>query len=145
MAALHGGVIPPFYREVYEIVCPDGDTKIPKNLCVRLMLQSKLPKDVLAEIWKAVDPKGLGCLNRDSLYKALALIALAQQSKPPTDKSLEIYTDSGITACAVFCFENTCTYNMFVIFMVIKCKKIYWLESDMYLIVATHTVSLLCY
>ena len=42
-----------------------------------------------------MDPKGLGHLNRDSLYKTLALIALAQQSKPLTDKSLDVYNDSG--------------------------------------------------
>ncbi|XP_062507817.1 sorting nexin-8-like [Corticium candelabrum] len=94
MAGLRGGSIPSYYRDVFEIVCPDGESKIPEKVCVRLLLKSQLPKDVLLEIWRTVDSKQQGFLNRDGLYKALALTALAQQSKPLTDKALDAYQDT---------------------------------------------------
>jgi len=40
------------------------------------------------QIWKLVDSK-TGYLTRSGLYKALALVAFAQQGKQPSDKLLE--------------------------------------------------------
>ncbi|XP_065826548.1 sorting nexin-8-like [Oscarella lobularis] len=94
MAGLLGGSIPSLYREIYEVLCPDGSTKIPQAICIRALSKSGLPKAILSEIWQASDSKGQGSLNRDGLYKALALTAVAQKGKPPTEKSLDVFQDT---------------------------------------------------
>ena len=48
----------------------------------------------LLQIWDAVDNKQ-GYLNRNGLYKALALTALAQQGKNINDKLLETFSGQG--------------------------------------------------
>ena len=48
----------------------------------------------MLQIWESVDSKQ-GYLTRNGLYKALALVALAQQGKTISDKLLETYSDQG--------------------------------------------------
>ncbi|XP_064631538.1 sorting nexin-8-like isoform X2 [Lineus longissimus] len=85
------GSVPQFYREVYDIVCPDQQ-QVDRDMFVSLLVKSSLPKHVLTQIWDLVDTK-VGYLTRNGLYKALALTALAQQGKPLNEKILETYTD----------------------------------------------------
>ncbi|XP_072048997.1 sorting nexin-8-like isoform X2 [Amphiura filiformis] len=85
------GSIPSYYREVYEIVCPNpASQKIDRDVFVKILMKSSLPKQTLSAIWDNVDNKS-GYLTRNGLYKALALCALAQQGKPVNDKLLENY------------------------------------------------------
>lgn len=48
----------------------------------------------ILQIWDAVDNKS-GFVNRNGLYKALALTALAQNGKTIHDKLLESYAGQG--------------------------------------------------
>jgi len=47
------------------------------------------------KVWDAVDNKQ-NCLSRTGLYRALALIALAQQGKSINIKLLDNYSDQGL-------------------------------------------------
>ncbi|XP_006821836.1 sorting nexin-8-like [Saccoglossus kowalevskii] len=91
-ADLAFGSVPPYYREVYNIVCPTQESKVDRDMFVRLLMKSSLPKQTLSEIWDVVDSKQ-GYLTRNGLYKALALVALAQQGKSINEKILETYSD----------------------------------------------------
>ncbi|KAK3580705.1 hypothetical protein CHS0354_005709 [Potamilus streckersoni] len=84
------GSVPPFYREVYEIVCPNQE-HVDQDMFLQLLVQSSLPRQTAIQIWEAVDTKQ-GNLTRNGLYKALALTALAQQGKTISDKVLESYS-----------------------------------------------------
>ncbi|XP_072168022.1 sorting nexin-8-like isoform X1 [Diadema setosum] len=84
------GSVPPYYREVYDIVCPEQD-RIDRDLFVKILIKSSLPKQTLSTIWDAVDSKQ-GYISRGGLYKALALTALAQQGKTPNVKLLENFS-----------------------------------------------------
>lgn len=88
-ADLTFGSVPPFYREVYEILCPNQE-QVDEDLLVNLLLKSSLPRATITQIWDAVDNK-TGFVNRNGLYKALALTALAQNGKTIHDKLLESY------------------------------------------------------
>ena len=44
------GSIPSLYREIYEVLCPDGSTKIPQAICIRALSKSGLPKAILSEV-----------------------------------------------------------------------------------------------
>ncbi|KAL5019326.1 hypothetical protein ScPMuIL_005048 [Solemya velum] len=80
------GSVPPFYREVYEIVCPNQE-QVDQDLFVQLLVKSSLPKPKVIQIWELADNKQ-GFLTRNGLYKALALTALAQQGKTISDQLL---------------------------------------------------------
>ncbi|XP_076460047.1 sorting nexin-8-like [Babylonia areolata] len=84
------GSVPPFYREVYDIVCPNQE-QVDRDLFVQLLVRSSLPKTVIMQIWDAVDTSS-GLMTRNGLYKALALTALAQQGKAINDKLLETFS-----------------------------------------------------
>ncbi|PVD39364.1 hypothetical protein C0Q70_01994 [Pomacea canaliculata] len=84
------GSVPPFYREVYNIVCPNQE-QVDRDLFLQLLVRSSLPKPVIMQIWDAVDTNG-GMMTRTGLYKALALTALAQQGKPVNEKLLETFS-----------------------------------------------------
>ncbi|KAH9491365.1 sorting nexin [Bulinus truncatus] len=84
------GSIPPFYREVYDIVCPNQE-QVDRDLFVQLLVKSSLPKNVIMQIWDLVDTQQ-GSVSRNGLYKALALTALAQQGKTVSDKLLETFS-----------------------------------------------------
>ena len=55
------------------------------------------------QIWDAVDNKQ-GYLNRNGLYKALALTALAQQGKNVSDKLLETFSGQGNLFVSIYIF-----------------------------------------
>ncbi|XP_060594865.1 sorting nexin-8-like [Ruditapes philippinarum] len=89
-ADLSFGSVPPFYREVYDIVCPNQE-HVDQDMFVQILVQSSLPRTTVMQIWEAVDSKQ-GFLTRNGLYKALALTALAQQGKNINDKLLETFS-----------------------------------------------------
>ncbi|CAH1277511.1 sorting nexin-8-like [Branchiostoma lanceolatum] len=94
-AELSFGSVPALYREVYDIVCPSGqESRVDREMFVKLLMKSSLPKQTLSSIWDAVDNKS-GYLTRNGLYKALALTAMAQQGKniEDGDKILENFGD----------------------------------------------------
>ena len=83
------------------------------------------------QIWEAVDNK-TGYLTRNSLYKALALVALAQQGKTINDKILETYSDQGeliiLDSYLMFCNILNCNCNYFhVSDCVLSCNCLYQL------------------
>ncbi|XP_071444211.1 sorting nexin-8-like [Hetaerina americana] len=84
------GAVPPYYREVYQICSPNADT-ISSEVFTHLLVKSGLPSSTLSQIWNLVDSKQ-GSLNRTNLYKALVLVAFAQQGKQPDDKLLENFS-----------------------------------------------------
>ncbi|RUS75487.1 hypothetical protein EGW08_016755 [Elysia chlorotica] len=89
-ADLSFGSIPPFYREVYDIVCPNQE-QVERDLFVQLLVKSSLPKHVIMQIWDMADTNH-GMMTRNGLYKALAFTALAQQGKSLNDKLLETFS-----------------------------------------------------
>ncbi|XP_069684985.1 sorting nexin-8-like [Periplaneta americana] len=84
------GSVPPYYREVYNIISPTS-SNVNKELFTKLLVKSGLPSQTLSLIWELVDTKQ-GSLSRSSLYKALALVAWAQQGKQPSTKLLENFS-----------------------------------------------------
>nr|CAD7459956.1 unnamed protein product [Timema tahoe] len=84
------GSVPPYYREVYDICAPTGSS-VSKEFFTKLLVKSGLPSQTLSLIWELVDAKQ-GLLPRSSLYKALALVALAQQGRQPSAKLLDNFS-----------------------------------------------------
>nr|CAD7263324.1 unnamed protein product [Timema shepardi] len=83
--------VPPYYREVYDICAPTGSS-VSKEFFTKLLVKSGLPSQTLSLIWELVDAKQGGALPRSSLYKALALVALAQQGRQPSAKLLDNFS-----------------------------------------------------
>ncbi|XP_014207946.1 sorting nexin-8-like [Copidosoma floridanum] len=82
------GSIPAYYRDVYEKISSPSSGNVEKEVFKFLLVKSQLSSNVLSQIWDLVDSK-TGYLTRSGLYKGLALVALAQQGKQPSDKLLE--------------------------------------------------------
>lgn len=82
------GSVPAYYREVYEAIRCRTDERVQVEVFQRLLQRTDLSKAVLGQIAEHVDYTD-GFLSKLSLYKALALIALAQQGKQPSPKLLE--------------------------------------------------------
>lgn len=87
-ADLTFGTVPPFYREMYDIVCPNQENVVDQDMFIKLLMKSSLPKQILSQIWDLVDSRQ-GYLSRTGLYKALALVAFAQQGKAVGEKLLQ--------------------------------------------------------
>ncbi|CDQ92279.1 unnamed protein product [Oncorhynchus mykiss] len=82
------GSVPPYYREVYEAIRSKIEERVQVEVFQRLLSRTDLPSAVQGQIAEHVDYTD-GFLSKLSLYKALALIALAQQGKQPSPKLLE--------------------------------------------------------
>ncbi|KAA8585310.1 hypothetical protein FQN60_004004, partial [Etheostoma spectabile] len=82
------GSVPAYYREVYEAIRCKTDERVQVEVFQRLLQRTDLSKTVVGQIAEHVDYTD-GFLSKLSLYKALALIALAQQGKQPSPKLLE--------------------------------------------------------
>ncbi|XP_013789133.1 sorting nexin-8-like isoform X2 [Limulus polyphemus] len=87
-ADLTSGSVPHFYRDIYDILCPDQQTQLDQDMFIKLLMKSSLPKETLTRIWELVDCHH-GYLTRSGVYKALALIAVSQQGKPVNDVVLQ--------------------------------------------------------
>ncbi|XP_065065788.1 sorting nexin-8-like [Rhopilema esculentum] len=94
-AQLAFGTVPPFYRELFDTIC-GGQEKIDFETFQTLLGKSGLARQNLSTIWELTDPQKNGYLTRDGLYKAFALIALSQQGKTVSEKSLELLIDSDL-------------------------------------------------
>ncbi|KAG8189274.1 hypothetical protein JTE90_019034 [Oedothorax gibbosus] len=90
-ADLTFGSVPPFYREMYDIVCANQENVVDQDMFIKLLVKSSLPKATLSQIWDLVDTRQ-GYLSRSGLYKALALVAFAQQGKPVSEKLIQNFT-----------------------------------------------------
>lgn len=44
------GSVPAFYREVYQIVCPNQEEKIERDMFVKILVKSSLPKQSLSQV-----------------------------------------------------------------------------------------------
>ncbi|MBN3271548.1 SNX8 protein, partial [Polyodon spathula] len=88
---INDGSVPPYYREVYEAICCKQEDRVQTDVFQRLLSKTDLPVAVQNQIAEHVDCKE-GFLSKLTLYKALALIALAQQGKHPSTKVLENFT-----------------------------------------------------
>ncbi|XP_019722004.1 sorting nexin-8a isoform X2 [Hippocampus comes] len=88
---INEGSVPSYYREVYEAVCCPNDERVLGEVFQRLLESTKLSKAIQTQIAQHVDAGADGSLSKLSLYKALALIAAAQQGKQPGPKVLENY------------------------------------------------------
>lgn len=90
MADLRGAV-PPYYRDVYDALCPTDSEFISQTTLTQLLVKSRLDKNVLSQIWTQLDIKN-GTINRSNMYKALALIAFAQNGKSISEKLIENFS-----------------------------------------------------
>ncbi|XP_052406514.1 sorting nexin-8-like [Carassius gibelio] len=87
-ADINEGSVPSYYREVYQAICSRTDERVPIGVFQRVLSRTYLSSTVQNQITEHVN-SGDGFLSKVSLYKGLALIALAQQGKPPSPKLLE--------------------------------------------------------
>ncbi|XP_063041417.1 sorting nexin-8a isoform X2 [Engraulis encrasicolus] len=85
---LNEGSVPPYYREVYQAISGRADERVQVQVFQRLLSRTDLPSAVQSQIADHVENND-GFLSKLSLYKGLALIALAQQGKQPSPKLLE--------------------------------------------------------
>ncbi|XP_016425062.1 sorting nexin-8a isoform X1 [Sinocyclocheilus rhinocerous] len=87
-ADINEGSVPSYYREVHQAICSRTDERVPLSVFQRVLSRTSLSITVQNQIAEHVN-SGDGFLSKVSLYKGLALIALAQQGKPPSPKLLE--------------------------------------------------------
>ncbi|XP_067238542.1 sorting nexin-8a [Chanodichthys erythropterus] len=85
---INEGSVPSYYREVHQAICSRTDERVPISVFLRVLSRTSLSITVQNQITEHVN-NGDGFLSKVSLYKGLALIALAQQGKPPSPKLLE--------------------------------------------------------
>ncbi|XP_076808812.1 sorting nexin-8-like [Clavelina lepadiformis] len=85
------GAVPPYYRDVYDILCPTQNEQISQTLFANVLTKSGLERAILSQVWDMLDSKD-GFINRSNLYKGLALVAFAQQGKTISDKLLQNFT-----------------------------------------------------
>nr|XP_014340984.1 PREDICTED: sorting nexin-8 [Latimeria chalumnae] len=88
---INEGSVPPYYREVYAIVCCKQEDQVQRDVFERLLSRTELPTAIQNQIVEQVEWKDRR-LSKLSFYRALALIALSQQGKQPSIKLLENYT-----------------------------------------------------
>lgn len=86
------GSVPALYREIFDI-CSHNSEPIHKEVFHCLLSQCKLDSPTLKTIWDlcAVEEN----VSRTNLYKALALVAWAQQGKTVSDKLFHNFTGKG--------------------------------------------------
>merc|ERR1712210_69016 len=73
--------IPPFYIEVLQYVtCTFGGQAIDTNLLFPLLVYSRLPQDVLGQIWAVCNQTFPGQLTLQEFFAAMALVAIRQQN-----------------------------------------------------------------
>ncbi|XP_054877516.1 sorting nexin-8a [Poeciliopsis prolifica] len=82
---INEGSVPAYYREVYEAIRCRTDERVQAEVFKRLLERTGLSKASLSQIAEHIDCTD-GFLTKLTLYKALALIALAQQGKKPSPK-----------------------------------------------------------
>ncbi|XP_076865329.1 sorting nexin-8a isoform X2 [Brachyhypopomus gauderio] len=85
---INEGSVPSYYREVHQALSSRADERVQMDVFHRLLSRTDLSLTLQNQIKEQIDDVN-GFLSKVSLYKALALIALAQQGKQPSPKLLE--------------------------------------------------------
>ncbi|XP_017558698.1 sorting nexin-8a [Pygocentrus nattereri] len=85
---INEGSVPLYYREVHQAISSRTDERVQIEVFHRLLNRTDLSINQQNQITDHID-HGNGFLSKVSFYKALALIALAQQGKQPSPKLLE--------------------------------------------------------
>lgn len=81
------GAVPALYKEVHSLLNPAEKNEIDRELFGRLLAATNLPKTTLDQVWEYAGAKQ-GPVTKTSLYKSLALVALAQQGRTLDERSL---------------------------------------------------------
>ncbi|CAN8003012.1 unnamed protein product [Ixodes hexagonus] len=81
------GAVPPIYKEIHAVLNPSEKSEVDRDLYDKFLTSTKLPKSTLEQVWELSGARQ-GPVTRTSLYKSLALLALAQQGKQLDDRSL---------------------------------------------------------
>ncbi|GCB63431.1 hypothetical protein scyTo_0011619 [Scyliorhinus torazame] len=85
------GDVPPYYREVYEAICCKQEDHVRRSVFRKLLNSTELPPIIQNQIAEIIESKDES-ITKSALYRALVLIALAQQGKQPSVKLLENVT-----------------------------------------------------
>ncbi|XP_043567747.1 sorting nexin-8-like [Chiloscyllium plagiosum] len=88
---INEGDVPPYYRKVYEAICCKHEDHVRRSDFHKLLNRTELPPLVQSQIAEIVESKEES-ITKSALYRALVLIALAQQGKQPSPKLLENIT-----------------------------------------------------
>lgn len=87
------GAVPPYYREVYDIVCPNQESKIDRDVIVKILTKSSLPKQTLSEVLSELECL-LKLYHRRSLILTHFQVAIIFSSR--TRPSLETFTQETV-------------------------------------------------
>lgn len=85
--------MPAIYREIFE-TCSSNGEPIHRDVFKELLSICKLETTTLKIIWDLTGPSQ-GLITRTNLYKALALVAWAQEGKTPSNKLFENFSAKG--------------------------------------------------
>ncbi|KAJ3279727.1 hypothetical protein HK104_001197 [Borealophlyctis nickersoniae] len=70
------------YSQLFKIADTDSKGVVTPQVAYSLFSKSRLGQGVLSEIWQQADSETKGGLNQQGFFKALKMIALAQNGKP---------------------------------------------------------------
>eukprot|EP00045_Choanoeca_perplexa_P007843 m.72209 g.72209 ORF g.72209 m.72209 type:complete len:505 (+) comp14243_c0_seq1:112-1626(+) len=87
--ALNGKDIPSSYEQVYAAICPNNEDRVATNTFLDVAAAAKVKPADAKQAWHLADLGRTGALNKNGLYHALALIALAQQGAEVSTAELE--------------------------------------------------------
>lgn len=45
------GTVPAFYREMYDILCPNQESFVDQDMFIKLLVKSSLPKATLSQVF----------------------------------------------------------------------------------------------
>ncbi|KAI8590901.1 hypothetical protein BDZ88DRAFT_81891 [Geranomyces variabilis] len=76
------------YAHLYKLADPTGKLTVQPQEAVAFLSKSRLPQNVLSEIWQQADSDRKGYLTQADFWKSLKMIALAQSGKSPNLASL---------------------------------------------------------
>ncbi|KAJ3176338.1 hypothetical protein HDU87_005380 [Geranomyces variabilis] len=76
------------YDHLYKLADPTGKLTVQPQEAVAFLSKSRLPQNVLSEIWQQADSDRKGYLTQADFWKSLKMIALAQSGKSPNLSSL---------------------------------------------------------
>lgn len=51
MYIFFSGTVPPFYREMYDILCPNQESFVDQDMFIKLLVKSSLPKQTLSQVF----------------------------------------------------------------------------------------------
>nr|XP_002127832.1 sorting nexin-8 [Ciona intestinalis] len=142
------GSVPQYYRDVYDIV--SKNEVISQGVFTKLLERSGLERSILAQIYECIDCKG-SVISRTNLYKALSLVAFAQQNKPISPKlldnfqgeelpkpklgdleSLKFFLKPNISTPTILnvCYAEFCNYDVIEVKLVPEKKGIFLKHSE---------------